>query len=233
MMKGELVVVDDVSVAFAEFIIDRYRTRVESRFAMALSGGDTARACYVELARRRAEVDWRTVDIWWGDERCVPLDDADSNHRLAHEALLDLVTFGSEHPMTCGDRGARDYEAALQGAPPLDVIHLGLGPDGHTASLFPGSSALSAPSDRLVVGNTDPTGLNPHRRLTFTYRGVARGRCVVVTVSGASKADALRRVRAGDPTAPATAIDAKEVVWLVDLAALDGSSPIGRSTGPR
>lgn len=232
-MKGELVVVEDVSEAFAGFVIDRHGARFGPRFAMALSGGDTARSCYEALARRRVELDWGTVDIWWGDERCVPLDDPDSNHRLAHEALLDRVSVGSEHPMTCGDLGARTYETALEDAPPLDLVHLGLGPDGHTASLFPGSSALSAPPARLVVDNVDPTGRNGHRRVTLTYGGIARGRCVVVTVSGANKADALRRVRSGDPTAPATAIDADEVVWLVDAAALDGAGPTGRSTGPR
>lgn len=232
-MKGRLVVVDDVAAAFAGFVIDRFVGRVGPRFSMALSGGDTARSCYESLAARRNEIDWETVDIWWGDERCVPLDDPDSNHRLAHEALLDRVTVGSEHPMVCGDLGARDYEDALEGAAPLDLIHLGLGPDGHTASLFPDSSALSAATGRLVVANVDPTGRNRHRRLTLTYGGIARGRCVVVSVSGASKAEALRRVRAGDPTAPATAVDADDVVWLVDPSALDGSDPIGRSTGPR
>jgi 6-phosphogluconolactonase len=232
-MNGELLVVDDVSAAFAEFVIDRWLARVGPRFAMAMSGGDTARACYEALARRRSEIDWGTVDIWWGDERCVPLDDVESNHRLAHEALLDQVEVGSEHPMTCGTHGARTYESALEDAPPLDLIHLGLGPDGHTASLFPGSAALAVPSSRLVVENVDPTGRNRHPRLTLTYGGIARGRCVVVTVSGAGKSEALRRVRAGDPSAPAAGIDADDVVWLVDPAALDGIGPNGRSTDPR
>lgn len=232
-MRGELVVVDDVPTAFASLVVDRWRSRSQASFSLALSGGETARSCYESLAGRSDDIDWMTVGIWWGDERCVPLDDPDSNHRLAHESLLHRVYVAAEHPMVCGPRGATDYEAALRGSAPLDVIHLGLGPDGHTASLFPGSTALSADAGRLVVANVDSTGRNPHSRLTLTYEGIARGRCVIVTVAGASKAEALTRVRAGDRTAPATAVDAEHVVWLVDREALDGSGPDGRSGDPR
>ena len=233
MLKGELVVVDDVADSFASLVIERFGDRERERFAVALSGGDTARLCYRALAQRRGEIDWSFVDVWWGDERCVPPSDPASNARLAREALLDHVPVGSEHPMVCGTEGADDYDAALRAVPPLDLIHLGLGPDGHTASLFPGSTALTAPPDRLVVANIDPTGRNALARLTLTYAGIARGRTVVVTVAGAGKADALSRVRNGDPSAPASAVDAANVTWLVDHAAVDGTGPSGHSTGPR
>jgi len=232
-MKGELVVVEDVPEAFAALVVDRWRARFSSPFSLALSGGATARSCYESLAARTGDIDWNTMDVWWGDERCVPLDDPDSNHRLAHEALLDRVVVGAEHPMRCGPAGASDYDDALRRVPPLDLIHLGLGPDGHTASLFPESAALSAPADRLVVDNIDSTGRNPLPRMTLTYGGIARSRCVVVTVSGEEKAEALARVHAGDRSVPATAIDADHVVWLVDPAALRRIGPTGRSGDPR
>ena len=122
--------------------------------------------------------------------------------------------------MICGDGGLA-YDQRLRSVTPLDLVHLGLGPDGHTASLFPGSEALRAADDRLVVENDDPTGINPHHRMTFTFAGIERARRVVVTVGGASKADALRRVIDGDVTAPASSLRSDDLVWLVDRATWD------------
>jgi 6-phosphogluconolactonase len=221
-MIGSLVVVDDVPNAFAEFVAREFSRRPRHGFSLAFSGGSTARSCYKRLARLPVgEIDWAKVDGFWGDERCVPLDDPDSNFRLLHEALIDGVgPLAAVHPMRCED-GAVAYEALVAGAPPIDIIHLGLGPDGHTASLFPDSAALDAPPGVLVTTNVDPLGHNPHERMTFTFEGIARCRVVVVTVAGESKRDAWRRVREGDPTAPASRVDADHVVWLVDRAALD------------
>jgi 6-phosphogluconolactonase/glucosamine-6-phosphate isomerase/deaminase len=98
------------------------------------------------------------------------------------------------------------------------VVHLGLGPDGHTASLFPESPALKADPGRLVVMNEDPTGRNPYPRMTLTFAGIARGRLVLVTVSGEEKAEALARVVRGDDL-PANQVTAEQVLWLVDPAA--------------
>lgn len=222
-MNGELVVVDDVAQAFAETVVESYRGRPNDEYAIALSGGSTARSCYERLAADAVDaIDWWKVDLYWGDERCVPLDDPDSNYLLAREALLDRVgAANATFPMRC-DEGADAYQLRVGELGRFDVVHLGLGPDGHTASLFPESEALEADPGRLVVINEDPLGHNPHPRMTLTFEGIARARLVIVTVAGAGKAEALARVQADDPTAPASHVDAERVVWLVDHAALGG-----------
>lgn len=217
-MRGDLLVVDDVPAAFCEVVAGAWRTRRGGRFSVALSGGDTARRCYERLAAWPASpVDWTQVAVHWGDERCVPLDDPDSNHRLAREALLDAVgPVGEVHPMVCEE--ADDYDRRIAALGGLDLVHLGLGPDGHTASLFPGSPALDAPAHRHVVRNEDPTGTNPHPRLTLTRTAIAAARLVVVTVEGEAKRPALDQVRAGADV-PAALVDAPGVRWLVDHTA--------------
>ncbi len=221
-MNGTVVDVEDVCDAFARLITERFRARTDENLSIALSGGSTARACYERLALE--PIDWSHVEAWFGDERCVPLDDEMSNFRLADEALFSRVgPLAALHPMRRSADPVADADsyAATLGDRVLDVVHLGLGPDGHTASLFPGSDALDAPPSARVVVNVDPFGHNPLTRLTFTYAQIARARLVVITVSGAQKADALRRVLAGDPSAPATHVTAPEVLWLVDPAARD------------
>jgi len=222
-VNGSLVVVDDVASAFAQLVIDRIAAQSGTQFSMAFSGGATARACYDQLAvDGRSRVNWAIVDAWWGDERCVPLDDVDSNFRLVSEALLSKVSpLASVHPMRSDLTDPADtYDRLVRSAPPMDLIHLGLGPDGHTASLFPSSEALTAPVDRLVVSNVDPLAHNPHKRLTFTYAGISRCRSAVVTVAGSAKTEALHRVLDGDLTAPASLLDVDDLIWLVDSAAL-------------
>jgi 6-phosphogluconolactonase len=219
-MDGSLHVVDDVAAEFAERVIEAFHARPNDTFALALSGGETARSCYERLAGDGGtQIDWWKVDVYWGDERCVPLDDPDSNYRLCREALLDRVgAANAAFPMRC-DEGPDPYQLRIGELGRFDVVHLGLGPDGHTASLFPGSAALEADPGRLVVMNDDPLGHNPHRRMTLTYAGLARARLVIVTVAGEAKRDALARVMAGDPSAPASAVQAERVVWLADRAA--------------
>jgi 6-phosphogluconolactonase len=113
------------------------------------------------------------------------------------------------------ETAAAAYDATIAAAPPIGLVHLGLGPDGHTASLFPGSPALDI-ADRLVVANGDD--LHPHPRLTFTFAALARARLVVFTVAGADKRAAFARVCNGDDV-PAAHVTAERVVWLVDPAA--------------
>jgi len=213
-----LVVVDDVPGEFAERVIEAYHARPNERFAMALSGGETARECYERLAEDAGtQIDWWKVDIYWGDERCVPHDHADSNYRLAREALLDRVgAANATHLMRCAEVDA--YQLRIGDLGRFDLVHLGLGPDGHTASLFPGSAALDADPGRLVTLNDDPSGTHPHQRMTLTFAGIARARLVLFTVMAEDKAQALAKVARGDDV-PAARVRAERVVWLVDRPA--------------
>ena len=221
-MNGELVVVDDVPGEFANRVIDAFRARPGEEFSLALSGGDTARQCYERLAAESADrIDWWLVDVYWGDERCVPPDDVESNQRLGREALLERVgAANSVHPMRC-EEGADPYQLRIGELGRFDVVHLGLGPDGHTASLFPGSPALDADPGRLVVMNEDPTGANPHRRMTLTLSGIARARLALFTVAGEEKQEAMERIAEGEDL-PAARVRADRVVWLVDADAAPG-----------
>jgi 6-phosphogluconolactonase len=219
-VNGELVVVDDVAGEFAERVIECYHARPADGFSIALSGGETARRCYERLADDAgSQIDWWKVDVYWGDERCVPLDHPDSNYRLAREALLDRVgAANATFPMRCED-GPDSYQLRVGDLGKFDLVHLGLGDDGHTASLFPGSPALRADPGRLVVLNEDPLGRHPHRRMTLTFTGIARSRLLVVTVAGEGKRQALARVVADDPEVPAAHIRGDRVLWLADAAA--------------
>jgi 6-phosphogluconolactonase len=213
-VHGELRVVDDVPAAFADLV------GAEAPRSIAFSGGSTARDCYEKVATLGDAVAWPGVDAWFGDERWVPVDDPDSNESMTRAALLDHVPVHAVHSMRGAgdtiDAAAAAYDAEVAAAAPIDLVHLGLGPDGHTASLFPGSAALAV-DDRLVVPNADD--LHPHPRLTFTFPALARSHLVVFTVAGDDKRDALARVRAGEDL-PAARVDAERVVWLVDPAAL-------------
>jgi 6-phosphogluconolactonase len=219
-IPGELVVTDDVAGEFSERVIEAFHGRPHDAFSLALSGGETARRCYERLADDGgSQIDWWKVDLYWGDERCVPLDHEDSNYRLVREALLERVgAVNANYPMRCDD-GPDAYQLRLGELGRIDVVHLGVGTDGHTASLFPGSPALEADPGRLVTTNEDRSGQNPHPRMTLTYAGIARARLVLVTVSGEEKAEALARVAAQDPTCPASHVRADRVVWIADPAA--------------
>lgn len=224
-MNGTVRLVDSVPEAFAALVGAEVAAPADG-CRLVLSGGGTAVECYAALAARSVgeALDWSAVDVYLGDERCVPPDDADSNHRMIAATLLDAVgPVGSDHPMYVSGlpvAAAAAYQLLLAPLPDLGLVHLGLGPDGHTASLFPGSAALDdIDPDHLVVANRDPNGVNPHDRLTLTYAGIARARRVVVTVAGASKRDAFARVAAGADL-PAGRVTAPDLLWLVDSHAL-------------
>jgi 6-phosphogluconolactonase len=216
---GELVVVDDVPGAFAQHVVRAYQARAQETFSLCLSGGPTARRCYERLAADAAEdIDWWLVDVYLGDERCVPADDPDSNQLLVRQALLEKVgAANAAYPMRC-EEGPEAYQLRLGEVGRLDFIHLGIGPDGHTASLFPDSPALHADAGQLVAMNEDPSQRNPHRRMTLTLSGIARGRLVVFTVAGPDKRAAMQAVYDGADL-PAARVTADRVVWLVDPAA--------------
>ena len=199
---GEVRVVDDVPAAFAELVIE------EEPESVALSGGDLARRCYEQLAAR--DVDWRGVTVLFGDERKVAVESEDSNEGMARRALLDHVKPVAVHSLV--ELGADAYDELVRSLPPIELVHLGMGPDGHTASLFPGSPALDV-ADRLVVDTGDDR--HQHPRLTFTFPAIARAQLAVVTVAGEEKRDAWRRLGAGEDL-PAQRIRASRVIWLVD-----------------
>jgi 6-phosphogluconolactonase len=221
--NGELRLVDDVPEAFAALVATEFASSAErgdERFGLVLSGGETARACYERLGHT-AGIDWPSVDILLGDERCVPAGDPAANQRLVRESLLEPIGGVARfHAIDCDELSG--YGLLLD-SQPLDVIHLGLGPDGHTASLFPGSQALESPPGSLVVSNEDPSGRNPYLRATFTFEAISRGRLVVFTVAGAAKHEALARVMSGEDL-PATRVRAARVLWLCDREALDGNT---------
>jgi 6-phosphogluconolactonase len=209
---GEVEVVDDVAGAFAALVAG------EAPGSIALSGGGTARRCYQALAATPG-IDWPSLTVLFGDERWVPVTSEDSNEGMAREVLLDRVAPVKVRSLRgAGDspeEAAAAYDTEVAAMAGIDLVHLGLGDDGHTASLFPGSPALDI-DDRLVVATGDDA--HPHRRLTFTFPAIARARLVVVTVSGAAKAGAWRRLCAGDDI-PAARVRAERVLWLVDPAA--------------
>jgi 6-phosphogluconolactonase len=208
------------------------------RFTVALSGGSTPRRLYQLLAAKsfRSQVDWNRVEVFWGDERCVPPDHADSNYHMAREAMLSHLSIPAEHihrieaERSDREAAARDYEAVLAGVfgvsagaepPSLDLVLLGMGPDGHTASLFPHTKALDE-TTRWVVANHVPQ-LNTDR-LTLTLPILNRAREVLFLVAGADKAERWAEVLgpsfAGAPHLPAQLIrPALALKWFVDFAA--------------
>jgi len=205
-LPGQVRIVDDVPRAFARLVAELTPT------SLALSGGDLAHRCYGAL--RRETINWSVVDVYFGDDRVVPVESEESNEGMARRILLDGAGPRAVHSMVAA--GADDYDALIRGAPPIDVVHLGLGPDGHTASLFPGAPTLDE-RDRFVVDAGDD--LHAHPRLTFTFPAIARSLLAVVTVEGEEKREAIRRIRAGEDL-PGARIRAGQVLWLGDRAAL-------------
>lgn len=231
--------VEVLSAAAAHEFVRCVREAVAARgrFTVALSGGSTPKRLYQLLTAEpfRSQVDWGRVEIFWGDERCVPPDHADSNYRMAREAMLTHLPIPAEliHRLEAErpdrDAAARDYEAVLArvfavaadaGPPELDLVLLGMGPDGHTASLFPHTKALDE-SKRWVVANFVPQ-LNTDR-LTLTRPILNRAREVLFLVAGADKAERLAEVLAGpaDPKRlPSQSIQPQgKLVWFVEAAA--------------
>jgi 6-phosphogluconolactonase len=210
-VQGEIRVVDHVPQAFAALVV------AEAPQSLALSGGSTARECYELLAT--APLDWRTVDVFFGDERWVPVGDPESNEGMARVAFLDQTLPRSINSMRYAgatiEEAADAYDSLLRDHGPLGLVHLGLGPDGHTASLFPGSPALDE-RERLVAATGDD--LHPHPRLTLTFPALDQSHLAVFTVAGEGKRDAFRRVKAGEGL-PAGRVSAQHVIWLVDEAA--------------
>ena len=221
--------------AAAGFIAARASEAIAKRglFTLALAGGGTPKPVYERLAMPdlAGSIDWRRVHVFFGDERCVTPDDPQSNFRMAREALLSHVPIPEEHvhrirgedpPPLAADEAERSLRRVLPAGdiPSLDLVLLGLGDDGHTASLFPGTTAVGEPS-RLVVANY--VEKLSSWRLTFTAPLINAARSVVFLVEGAGKAAALEAVLEGPFTPerlPSQLIrPASPLRWFVDEAA--------------
>jgi 6-phosphogluconolactonase len=225
--------VEAVGAATADRLIaaGRNAIRRRGRFILALTGGSTPLAvCPLLVVPPRVRMlDWSKVEFFFGDERAVPPDDMESNYNTARIALLDYLPrlrMEQVHRMPCDledlDAGARIYEHELRrviggdGVPVFDLIWLGMGPDGHTASLFPGSAGLTE-RERLVVAHYAP---GPDAwRMTLTFPVLNAAREVMFVATGAEKADAFRSVRSGSRQLPAGRVRARRTLWLVDEAA--------------
>lgn len=224
--------VDELSLGVAGAVVRTINDAVRSqgRCALVLSGGSTPRPLYGLLASRfRGQIPWAHVHVFWGDERYVPPADPHSNYRMARETLLDRVPCpaANVHPMPTHlsdpDAAARDYEAVVRsyfaGEPPaFDLVLLGLGEEGHTASLFPGSTALEERT-RWVVAVKTPA--DPPTRLTLTLPVLNRAAHAYFLVAGASKGRALHHILSGaaDPgvfPAAGVRLDSGTVTWWVD-----------------
>ena len=185
---------------------------------LVLAGGTTPAACYRELAGMEAA--WGRVTALFGDERCLPPEHPESNYRMAREALLDRVHPATVHRMAGElgpDEAAAAYDAIVAGLQPLDVVLLGVGEDGHTASLFPGHPALRAGGWVTAVrGAPKP----PPDRVSLTLPALRGARTVLVLATGAGKAEAVARARTG--SVPSGMIE--QARWLLDPAAAGAGS---------
>ncbi|MFO1322989.1 MAG: 6-phosphogluconolactonase [Burkholderiales bacterium] len=216
---------DEVAKAAAQFIAGEARAAVErrGRFKFAVSGGRTPWQMLRALAD--CDVPWTNVHVFQVDERVAPDGDPDRNLTHIRDSLVAHVPLppANLHPMrveaTDLDAAAASYARALAtiaGTPPvLDLVHLGLGPDGHTASLVPGDPVLD--EDHLAVALTQP--YQGRRRMTLTYPILNRSRCVLFVVTGAEKIRALAKLRAGDASIPAGRITGERALIMADAAA--------------
>jgi 6-phosphogluconolactonase len=205
------------------------------RFSIALSGGSTPKVLYGLLATEPylGQVNWSSVEIFWSDERCVPPDDAESNYAMANEVLLSKLPIQSRQvhrmPAEKADRDAasQEYTSEMQrvfgtnGIPAFDLIQLGMGPEGHTASLFPHQQSLHE-QQRLVMPVSVPKP--PPLRLTFTPPLLNAARHVLFVVTGSEKAEAVQAVLEGPyqpEEYPAQFVrpTTGEVTWMLDTAA--------------
>jgi 6-phosphogluconolactonase len=218
----------------ADRIVDIARESIadHDRFSIALSGGSTPKVLYELMASDpyRSKIDWPKVDVFFGDERTVPPDHPDSNYRMAREALLSRVPIPPENvhrmrgeidPNEAAIEYGRMLKAKFGDTGGIDLVLLGMGDDGHTASLFPGSNALNETHHRVVANHVEK--LNTWR-ITMSAPFINRARHVMILVSGAGKADRLREVLEGPPDPMRLPIQLIRpahgtLTWLVDVAA--------------
>lgn len=221
--RHELVVLDDeaaVARRGAEMIAEAAREAVADHgdFAMAASGGHTPWAMYGQLEEQ--ELPWADTAIYQVDERIAPAGSPERNltHLIAALSIgaqgsLRPMPVDAEHPEAAAERYGEQLPATLE------LVHLGLGPDGHTASLVPGDPVLEVGDRRVAVTGGEYQGT---QRMTLTYPALAHAKRLLWIVTGESKRDPLAQLLAGDPSIPAGRVDAKESVILADRAAAPG-----------
>lgn len=226
---------DDLSKAAAEYFIMLAVKSIRKRgyFSVALSGGSTPKPLYNALGSpdQEGRLDWEKIHLFWGDERCVPPDHPNSNYRMVREEMLSKIMIPEENihrvPAELEPRGAAySYEETLRGFfkgqwPRFDLVLLGMGDDGHTASLFPHSAGLNE-EHRWFIANDAPE-LDTWR-LTLTKNAINAARHIAVIVAGDSKAEVLVDVLEGDyqpDVTPIQLIEPKngQMVWFLDQAA--------------
>ena len=231
------IVVVPTPAAVSEQLADRTADILRAVLAehasarVCLTGGSTPVAAYERLARAEG-IEWDRVHLFWGDERAVGPESPDSNAGMAMRTLVGPAGIPATNVNRIeGELGAseaaRRYESCLEvtfgnGRARFDVLHLGMGPDGHTASLFPGSAALSV-RDRRVVATEAPDGMAVRDRITLSLPVLCRSAVTIIAAAGADKRTALAAAFSDDPP-PAGRIvpENGELVWILDAALADG-----------
>lgn len=222
-MEKQFLLTPSVEEAFVALLKEKTNSYLEAgkkTFNLFLSGGPTAKRCYLKLAEvgfSKEEKD--LVNIFMTDERVVDPNDDDSNAKMIYESLIKPLGLEPKfHPMDASD--INSYESLLSNLDSFDFMHLGLGPDGHTASLFANSDALIE-QHNLVAYNEDPNGKNPHKRVTLTLNAINKAKLLVFTVSGIEKHDAFEKVKS-NANIPANLIKGEEIIFIVDEKAYHG-----------
>ncbi|HEY0119055.1 MAG TPA: 6-phosphogluconolactonase [Cellulomonas sp.] len=213
-------------------LLDRQSLRAPLHVVLTGGTAGTATLRAIAASPVRDAVDWSGVHVWWGDERFVPADSPDRNERQAREALLDALPIPADnvHAMPAQGAALDEHAAATWYAaelarfgdpvPRFDVLLLGVGPDGHVASLFPGHATLHERA-RSVVGEPESPKPPPHR-VSLTFPAIRAAREVWLVVAGQDKADAVARALSGSPVdeiPAAGALGAERTLWLVDVSA--------------
>lgn len=239
--------IDQLSHTAAQYIVRVAQEAIATRkrFTFALSGGNTPKKLYGLLATEpyRSQIDWALVELFWSDERCVPPESEDSNYHMALQVMIDQIPIPASQvhrmPADEADRDAASatYTAELNrvfgttGVPAFDLIQLGMGPEGHTASLFPHQPSLHE-QQRLVMPVTVPKP--PPPRLTFTPLLLNAAHNILFLVTGQDKADAVQEVLEGEYNPdeyPAQIVRPEhgDVTWMFDTAAAAKLRNQGRS----
>ena len=231
-MDREVIRTGNFASDAANFILGQAHKAVAERkeFRIALSGGNTPRPIYERLAVTGRDLAWESIRITFGDERCVPPDDPQSNFRMAREALFIPAAIPEKSIMRMRGEidpkiAAQEYEnqldllAAQRGEDIYrhDLILLGLGDDGHTASLFPGTAGLEE-TTRRVIANFVPKFSS--WRLTFTFPLINHARQICFLVNATKSVELIERVLRGDPQLPASRVEptAGDVTWILGLS---------------